>query len=154
MNSVVRVEIISKGLTPSFKQAIKKACLMTVENLPSKVKLRYLKMPFEYEIALSIVTPLKSAELNGKYRKKNYPTDVLSFSRIENPILPSPDIGDIVICLTVAKKQAKEYGVSLKNELERLTVHGTLHLFGYDHEINQKEERRMFRLQEKILAKL
>jgi len=94
--------------------------------------------------------------LNNKYRKKNYPTDVLSFSIFESegPRIPSLDLGDILICLPVAKKQAREYQESLRHELERLTVHGVLHLFGYDHEKSKKEEKQMFSLQNKILRSL
>lgn len=67
---------------------------------------------------------------------------------------PFPEIGDVILCYSVAKNQAKQYETSLRKELERLTVHGVLHLFGYDHEKSKKEATRMFRLQEKILSTL
>jgi len=94
--------------------------------------------------------------MNKEFRNKDYPTDVLSFSRLGTtiPLLPLFDIGDLLICLPVAKKQAIEYQETLKEELERLTVHGVLHLFGFDHEISKKEEKKMFRLQNKILKSL
>ncbi|NBT58626.1 rRNA maturation RNase YbeY [bacterium] len=60
----------------------------------------------------------------------------------------------MVICLPVAKKQALLYGESLGRELERLAVHGTLHLFGYDHEKSKKDEQIMFRKQDAVLMKL
>ena len=63
-------------------------------------------------------------------------------------------ISQPLICLPVAKKQATEYQGSLKEELERLTVHGLLHLHGYDHELDKTEAKKMFRLQEKILNSL
>jgi probable rRNA maturation factor len=86
--------------------------------------------------------------LNFQYRKTDRPTDVLAFPGV------LADIGDVVLCLAVAKRQAKEYGGTIREELQRLTVHGVLHLFGYDHETNAKDAKRMFALQEKILRRL
>jgi probable rRNA maturation factor len=107
-------------------------------------------------ISVSLVGAQTMKKLNRTYRKKDRPTDVLSFSRLEHliPNQPYVDIGDLVICLPVAQKQAKEYQETLGRELERLTVHGTLHLFGYDHEKSKKDERIMFSLQDKILNQL
>jgi probable rRNA maturation factor len=65
-----------------------------------------------------------------------------------------PDLGEVLICWDIAKKQAIEYKTTIKEELERLTVHGVLHLFGYDHEIGPSEEKKMFTLQDKILKTL
>ncbi len=90
-------------------------------------------------------------QLNREYRKKNYATDVLSF--------PSPDVfriqgylGELVVCLPVLKRQAREQGHSQKAELEVLLVHGVLHLLGMDHEKSQKEARRMARWEKKLLS--
>ncbi len=69
------------------------------------------------------------------------------------PVVKS-DLGDVLICWQVAKKQAREDKVTIREELSRLTIHGVLHLFGYDHEISEEEEKKMFRLQDKILKKL
>ncbi|MBM4304089.1 MAG: rRNA maturation RNase YbeY, partial [Deltaproteobacteria bacterium] len=59
-----------------------------------------------------------------------------------------------LICWNIAKKQARKYDTPLKEELARLTVHGVLHLFGYDHERSPSDEKKMFQLQDKILKKL
>ncbi len=99
--------------------------------------------------------------LNFSYRSKNKPTDVLSFPIYDNlrkeirslPQTPI-ELGDIVICLDVAKKQAKEFNISLEQELIQLLLHGFLHLCGFDHEINSKEEKIMFDLEEKLMEKL
>lgn len=64
-------------------------------------------------------------KVNLEYRLKNTATDVISFE--------SPSGGDIVISVDMAKRQAREYGVTLKEELARLLIHGTLHVTGYDH---------------------
>jgi probable rRNA maturation factor len=108
-------------------------------------------------INIALVGPKTIQNLNSKYRNKSKPTDVLSFSRMETVTSPFPadsDLGDVLICWDVAKKQALEYKVSTQEELARLTVHGVLHLFGYDHERSRLEEKKMFRLQDKILKQL
>lgn len=118
----------------------------------------------ESEIDLAIINEKMMRELNRVWRGKNKPTDVLSFSGYEEkkgkksgfiaPLDGVIHLGQIFICYPVAKKQAKEYGYLLKEELARLLVHGILHLNGYDHEKNKKEEKRMIFLQEKILKKV
>lgn len=114
------------------------------------------------EISLNLVGEAKIKELNKKYRHKNKVTDVLSFPMSENirslpayqlTSLQALDMGDIFICLSFAKKQAKSENVSIEKELARLTVHGFLHLLGYDHERSQKDEIEMFELENKILKK-
>jgi probable rRNA maturation factor len=92
--------------------------------------------------------------LNKQYRGKNDTTDVLSFSMREGPF---PDVrpeflGDIVISVPVAEKQARAAGHSLNREIELLLVHGLLHLLGYDHERGPAEARRM-RRKEHMLVK-
>jgi len=148
-------------LSAYFKLSIKRAAHRTLEMIPKSIlqsKLRAKKdTPLNtYRFSISIIGNRSMKLLNNKYRKKNYPTDVLSFSIFESegPRIPSLDLGDILICLPVAKKQAREYQESLRHELERLTVHGVLHLFGYDHEKSKKEEKQMFSLQNKILRSL
>ena len=91
--------------------------------------------------------------LNREHRGKDKPTDVLSFSQSEGPRVPyNPFIGDLVISIDTLKRQAIEYRVSNLAELQRLLIHGVLHLFGYDHEkVSKVEAQRMRRLEEKIL---
>jgi probable rRNA maturation factor len=73
--------------------------------------------------------------LNRKFTKRRRTTDVLSFgmNEGENMTLGYPSLGDIYVSLDQAKRQAVEYGISLKEETSRLVVHGLLHLLGYDH---------------------
>ena len=108
------------------------------------------------ELGLHLVMPERSQELNKKYRQKDKPTDVLSFPLDEHGleeygILP---LGDIFICLEVAQKQADEMDIPLNQELARLSVHGLLHLLGYDHELSPADEKKMVDLQEEILTSL
>jgi len=79
----------------------------------------------------------------------------LSFSYLEvNNNLKELYIGEILIDPLQAKIQAKYYGVSLWQELTRLLIHGILHLIGYDHEVSAYEEKKMRRMEEKILRLL
>lgn len=97
-------------------------------------------------------------QLNSRYRGKNCATDVLSFALNEGEepdIVGGPDetlLGDIIISLETAARQAEEYHHSLERELAFLTVHGMLHLLGYDHE--QEEERRAMRSEEEHVLSL
>lgn len=92
------------------------------------------------EVVVSFVGPRTIQALNKKYRHKNRPTDVLSFAMKEK----GPDgkfyLGDIIICLDVAKKQAKKHGHSLQREVEILVIHGFLHLLGFEHFEGMEEE--------------
>ena len=127
--------------------------------------LKHLNQPSELlEMSLSIVSPEQIQELNKSFREVDKVTDVLSFPTCDNPtrgaitvvcedVNPETDlvnIGDIVICLERAKEQAKEYGHSLKRELAFLSLHGLLHLLGYDH-IEEEDEKQMIALQKEIL---
>jgi len=98
------------------------------------------------ELNISLVTPAEMQELNNQYRSKNTPTDVLSFSTNEGE-----NLGDIIICLDIAKNQAEAYGHSLERELAFLTAHGFLHLLGYDH-LNPEDEANMIQAQKEMLA--
>ncbi len=91
--------------------------------------------------------------MNKEYRGVDRPTDVISFALEDDDTFISTDVrvlGDIYISIDKAKEQAESYGHSLKRELSFLTIHGILHLLGYDHMTNE-EEKEMFNLQEMIL---
>lgn len=96
-------------------------------------------------------------QLNRQYRGKDCPTDVLSFALNEGEepeILDGPEeilLGDIIISLETAARQAEEYGHSLERELAYLTVHGILHLLGYDH-MTEDEKKEMRQEEEYILS--
>lgn len=108
------------------------------------------------EVSLSLVGEAKIRELNKKYRNKDRVTDVLSFPLEESglkkyDILP---LGDIFICLHFAVKESERQKISLEKELAQLTVHGFLHLLGYDHEKSVDDAKKMFGLEKQILSKL
>jgi probable rRNA maturation factor len=117
------------------------------------------------EVSLSLVSDETIQELNRTYRGKDTPTDVLSFAMSESAedddapeiVFDAEDefeeddmLGDIIISVPTAKRQAEEYGHSVERELAFLTVHGFLHLLGYDH-MTEEDEKEMFSRQEAIL---
>lgn len=121
----------------------------------NEVALATLKKEQAEDAFVSIVFVDKDEiqELNREYRGIDKVTDVISFA-FEDTENKLPDsvrvLGDIYICIPRMKKQAKEYGHGEKRELSFLTVHGLLHLLGYDH-MSEEEEKIMFSLQDEIL---
>ncbi|HEX5647304.1 MAG TPA: rRNA maturation RNase YbeY [Nitrospira sp.] len=106
------------------------------------------------ELSLELVGDRRMRRLNRMYRKKDRTTDVLAFPMREShnpcPML----LGDVVISVPTARRQAKESGRSLGDELAALLVHGVLHLCGYDHERSAREAVRMRRRETAIVKML
>ncbi|MEY3955298.1 MAG: putative metal-dependent hydrolase [Pseudomonadota bacterium] len=101
------------------------------------------------EITIRIVDNDESINLNNIYRKKKYPTNVLSFLVDDEVHL----IGDIVLCAPVIEKEALEQSKKIEAHYAHLIIHGALHLYGYDHE-NKKDADIMEAKEIKILTKL
>lgn len=106
------------------------------------------------ELSLDLVGDGRMRRLNSQYRKKDRTTDVLAFAMRESASPVSALLGDVVISVPTAQRQAKEGGRSLSEELAWLLVHGVLHLCGYDHERSETEARRMKRREQAILRTL
>lgn len=110
------------------------------------------------ELSILLIDVPTMTELHVKWMDEPGPTDVMSFPMDELDTARSPDdagpgpalLGDVVLCPDVAAEQAATAGHSLDDELHLLTVHGILHLLGYDH-AEREEERAMFRLQNELL---
>jgi probable rRNA maturation factor len=105
------------------------------------------------ELSIVLVSDAQIKRLNKLYRNKDKPTDVLSFpigEKVEDWLI----LGDIVISVDTARRQAQELGHSLEEELKRLLVHGLVHLLGYDHELGGEEEKKFFELEEFVLREL
>lgn len=101
-------------------------------DLPSRSQLRkWVKatLRVDTEVTIRIVDQEEGRELNKTYRGKDYATNVLTFPLTEEPHL----MGDIIICASVVIKEAKEQNKPIEAHFAHLTVHGTLHLHGYDH---------------------
>ena len=117
------------------------------EKLKSVVKtvLETEGLPLEYEVSITFVDIDEIHKLNKEFRNVDRPTDVLSFPMDEDFFIEGVDtmLGDIVICMDVAKEQANDFGHSLDREIMYLTAHSMLHLLSYDHmEENEKLEMR------------
>jgi len=124
--------------TPSFEKFAKKS-------------LRQLSLGRD-SIAIAFVTNAEIARLNKIYRKKNKPTDVLSFPA-QSAKRPNKNkfLGDIAIAPAVARRYSKKNGRTLESEICILILHGILHLLGYDHEADQGQ---MDRIEHKLRRKL
>jgi probable rRNA maturation factor len=105
------------------------------------------------ELSIVLASDPQIKRLNKLYRNKDKPTDVLSFP-IGEKVNGWLILGDIVISVDTAKRQAKELGYSLEEELKRLLVHGLVHLLGYDHELGGEEEKKFFELEDFVLKGL
>lgn len=101
------------------------------------------------EVTLRLVDRAEGRALNHAYRRRNYATNVLTFSYPEM----QPLSGDIVLCLPVIKKEARQQGKTLEAHLAHLTVHGALHLQGFDHETDDDAEL-MEGIETEIVSKL
>lgn len=114
------------------------------------------------EVSVTFLDDAGIRELNKQFRLIDRPTDVLSFPLFdydgESDEPPVDELvgmlGDVVISLETAKRQAEEYGHSLEEEVAFLTVHSMLHLLGYDHETSKEDEADMFRRQDEIMKRM
>lgn len=110
-------------------------------------------LSMDYEVSITFVDKDEIHKLNREYRKVDRPTDVLSFPMNEEFFIEGVDsmLGDIIICMDIAKDQAKEYGHSLDREIMYLTCHSMLHLLGYDH--IEEDDKKIMRGKEKEVMK-
>ena len=109
----------------------------------------------EADLAIRIVDEKEGRSLNHHYRGKDYATNVLSFPAELPEGLPKgvrlPLLGDLVLCSPVIAREAREQGKPLRAHYAHLTVHGALHLLGWDHE-DAREAEAMEQLEREILA--
>jgi probable rRNA maturation factor len=121
--------------------------------------LRHLELS-AVELSVALVDDATIAELNRSYRQVDRPTDVLAFAMEEGEPVPGRGhgadhshrvLGDVIISVPTARRQAKQHKRSLLEELTMLLAHGLLHLLGYDHASN-REERQMKALTSELEA--
>lgn len=103
-----------------------------LENIAEKVLRKEDK---KLDISIAIIDKEEIKKLNRKYRKKNKPTDVLSFLY--------DNFGELVFCPQIMEENAKSHRISFNQELKRVLIHGLLHLTGEDHEKSKMAEERM-----------
>ena len=126
---------------------------LAVAGAPSAALLRRFALaalqtsaPARSEITLRVTGAAEARKLNGKYRTKKYPTNVLSFSY-------GAGRGDVVLCHPVIAKEARRQGKRLRAHYAHLVVHGILHLRGHDH-LRKSDAARMERTEVRILRRL
>ena len=138
--------------------------------LSSRLRSRRLRLPRLHTLAENILRVTNSSRadlslllvgdrsmrrLNRLYRRMDRTTDVLAFPIRKQRVRHLSDLlGDVVISIPQAAKQARQAGHSLEHELTVLVIHGLLHLLGYDHERSAREARRMSRRESLILRRL
>lgn len=133
-------------LSLSIQYASNQANMATPKQLRKWAK---AALRVDTEVTIRIVDAQEALELNSTYRGKDYATNVLTFPLTETPHL----MGDIIICAPVVETEAKTQNKQLEAHYAHLTVHGILHLHGYDHETEAQAEL-MESLEISILAKL
>lgn len=120
--------------------------------------LRYIGTQSNCEIGIACVDNDQSHKLNLEYRKKDKPTNVLSFpSDIPDEMAEYLDafpLGDLVICIPVVLQEAIDQQKTPIEHFTHMLVHGTLHLMGYDHETSEQDAEEMEALEIEILKKL
>lgn len=151
------VESRKLGIPSSW---IKKLLTQVLHHVESDIAI-----PEVCEIHLALTDDARIQVLNKEYRNKDKATDVLSFPQFHPKEIsgrsrrrvdaPGPYLGDLVISTETTLKQAKEFGVTKREELARLVVHGVLHLCGYDHEkVPAADAQRMRRRERYIRSRL
>ena len=107
------------------------------------------------ELSILITGDDQIHELNREYLNRDKPTNVLSFPMTAEPGgIETGMLGDIVISVDTAKREADEMGITLHERIYELLIHGLLHLMGYDHEISKKDEKIMQKEEKRLLGLL
>ncbi|MBI1971413.1 MAG: rRNA maturation RNase YbeY [Candidatus Wildermuthbacteria bacterium] len=114
------------GLTTDTALLLKVAKAVLAKENPPKAQRAFRRA----DISVALVSSQRARKLNQAYRKKNYVPNILSFS-----------YGEIILCPSRIRQDAKKYGITFKQELARVFTHGLLHLFGYTHERMRRKER-------------
>ena len=144
-----------RGKTGAFSKAVAKrleqAFSLALESLPQSA---LESVPEECSgVQVLFVDDKAIHKINKRWRQKDKATDVISFPALEAKF-PGPclELGDIIISIDTAKRQAKEFGCSFFEEMLRLLIHGMLHLLGFDHVgVSKNKANQMRRLERKIL---
>lgn len=108
---------------------------------------KYIQKKLPKEVAIIKISAEKSRELNRRYRKKDKPTNVLSFHY-------DSEYGEILVCPEVIKKEAKEQRNTYKYQMTWMVVHGMMHLGGLHHEGGGAQEKKFTKLEGQILEKI
>ena len=139
------VEIARRGVGRKLSGRRRKTIALAILDLLGEA---------DAELSLVLIGNSEMRKLNAKYRRKDYPTDVLSFPMEDAGMPAARLLGDVIISVEKAREQAKQRGRTPDQELATLLIHGIVHLLGYDHERSAKDARAMKRLEDKIYRQL
>ena len=138
----MRLEIVEGKNTPFVSKIFLESFLKFLER--SLVERKILSFS-DKKLVIAFVSSSDMQEMNKKFLKKDYVTDVLSFFSSE------PDsFGELALCGEKIKSQAEEHGLSLEEETAYLVLHGFLHLLGYQHEQGGESAQKMYQIQDEI----
>jgi len=106
------------------------------------------------ELSILFTDDIRIAHLNNRYLGRKGPTNVLAFPMEEGPTsnFESPMLGDVVISVSTALREAKKHGEALEHTIDRLLIHGLLHLLGYDHQKSTAEAKRMEKEEKRLIT--
>ncbi len=121
---------------------------LSFKELQRAVDVAFKVLKINGNVSVAIVSPKSIRKLNKAYRGINSPTDVLSFALDDYGV-----VGEVIICYDVARKQAKEEGISITSRVKRLLVHGIVHIAGYDHETDD-DAIEMDKIEKVILSRI
>lgn len=113
------------------------------------------------ELSIALIRSGKMKEINRKYRNKNRATDILAFPSFDEGygrqakfLQKDSELGEVVICPSEVKKNAKRFRLACKKEMTNVLVHGVLHLLRYDHEKSERKAKKMKEKQKYYLSKI
>jgi probable rRNA maturation factor len=125
------------------------------QTIKRKLKKLFADLDFhEGELSVLFTDDERIAELNRRYLRRKGPTTVLAFPMLSgtSPHLQSGMLGDVAISVDTAVSESQELGEPLQRTVDRLLIHGILHLLGYDHEGSPKEALRMRREENRLMT--
>lgn len=141
------------SITLDLQLASTATMLPTTAQFQQWLEAAVLPFQAEAEVTIRIVDIAESQQLNGQYRAKDKPTNVLSFPFQCPPGIELPLLGDLVICAAVVADEAAEQGKALEAHWAHMVIHGCLHLLGFDH-INDADATEMEAEEIRILQQL
>lgn len=149
MSAPRRVDIAVQVLDHRWLEALRTASAICRRAARAAIEGSGRQLPDRVSLSIALHSDAAVRRLNRSYRGHDKPTNVLSFP------MTIPDwhfIGDIVLARQTVLREAREQGKRPANHLTHLVMHGTLHLLGYDHELGERQARRMEKLETRLLA--
>ena len=135
---------------PAWTQALPEAAALAIGSAQAALRIAPAQPSEGEQLVLLLTDDAALRELNGRFRGKDQPTNVLSFPAAANP---EGHLGDVALAFGVCAREAAEQGKSLAAHLQHLVAHGVLHLLGYDH-MSENEACEMEGLERVVLAGL